>query len=179
MASHQAHDNAFAQRITTEEYDRQAVEYTTAMVEQLNAAVRENPSIASQSNYFQDPQNVKRGLPVFQGKHTRFVYDDDEEEIVAAVDATEHPAPGPRVRTVADLPDMSDEEDEEEDEEEYDEEEEEEEEYDEEDGDVDDVGVENAFYSLPTDGEVDPQLQQLLQDVTMELATVDVSMEEH
>ncbi|KAJ0401624.1 hypothetical protein P43SY_006003 [Pythium insidiosum] len=176
MASHQSQDAAFAQRISADEYERQAVEYTTAMVEQLNAAVREDPSIASQSSFFQDPLNVKRGLPVFQGKHTRFVYDDEEEEIVAAVDATEHPAPGPRVRTVADLPDMSDEEeeDEEEDEEEY---EEDEEEYDEEEGAEDDLGVENAFYSLAADGEVDPQLQQLLQDVTM-LSTVDVSMED-
>jgi hypothetical protein len=158
----------FAQRVTQDEYDRQAVDYTTAMVEQLNAAVRAQPSLGEMSAFFQDPENVQKGLPVFQGKHTRFVYDSDDEEIVAAVDVTHTPLPGPHVRTVADLDPDEDEDDEDE---EYDEDDEEEAMDEDED---DDMGVENAFYVNP-DTPDDSTIGALLEDVAMELAAFDMA----
>ncbi|TMW64418.1 hypothetical protein Poli38472_013040 [Pythium oligandrum] len=172
---------AYAQQISQAEYDRQTVEYTTAAIEQLNEDVRNQPSVGAKSRFFQDPANVQKGLPVFQGKHTRFVYDDEEEEIVEAVDVTHAPIPGPQVRTTEDL-DSSDEE-EEEHEEEYDEEDDYEEEYEDQD---DDMGVENEFYhdeegdeEHDEDGDVeldldDEHLQNLLQNIAMELADVDL-----
>ncbi|KUF76326.1 hypothetical protein AM587_10001682 [Phytophthora nicotianae] len=79
----------YAQQISAAEFERQAVEFTTQEVERLNAAVRAQPEIGARSEFFQDEENVAKGLPVFQGKHTRFVYDDEDEEIVAAVDVTQ------------------------------------------------------------------------------------------
>ena len=108
----QAQSAHYADRISTQEYDRQAAEYTAQMVEQLNQDVRAQPSIGSKSTFFQDPENRKKGLPVFQGKHTRFVYDQEEEEIVAAVDASNAPLPAPHLRTTDEI-ESSDEEEEE------------------------------------------------------------------
>lgn len=65
----------FARRVSKEEYDRQTVNLTTKMIEDLNEEVRKNPEIAKGSKFFQDENNILKGLPCFQGKHTRF--DDD------------------------------------------------------------------------------------------------------
>lgn len=168
-----------AEQISAAEYERQAAEYTSEMVEQLNAAVRAQPALGARSGFFQDPANVARGLPVFQGKHTRFVYDDEDDEIVAAVDVTQEALhSGPRVRTVAELDadiDGASDEEEEEEEEEYDEEED----YDdEEEAEQDGTGVHNEFYAPEgedNDEEMamdDAQVSALLQDVEMELAAV-------
>ncbi|TYZ58095.1 hypothetical protein PybrP1_006687 [[Pythium] brassicae (nom. inval.)] len=92
------------QRISRDEFDRQALEFTTEQVQQLNVAVRLEPAIGARSAFFQSEENVRAGLPVFQGTHTRFVYDDDEEEIVAAVDVTQEALHNnPLMRTVEDL----------------------------------------------------------------------------
>ncbi|CAI5717967.1 unnamed protein product [Hyaloperonospora brassicae] len=107
----------FAERIPATEFERQAVEVTAREVARLNAAVRARPAIGARSTFFQDEQNVARGLPVFQGTHTRFVYDEEAgEEIVAVVDVTrEALEDGPVVRTVAELDvDIGEEEEEEE-----------------------------------------------------------------
>jgi hypothetical protein len=166
-----------AERISAAEFERQAAEYTGEAVEQLNAAVRAQPALGARSGFFQDPANVARGLPVFQGKHTRFVYDDDEEEIVAAVDVTQEALhDGPRVRTVAELDadiDGASDEEEDDDYDDIDEEEEEEEEEEE-----DETGVHNEFYvpeGEDNDEEMamdDAQVSALLQDIEMELAAV-------
>lgn len=166
----QANGAVYTQQISQEEYDRQALEYTTAMVEALNADVRMQPEIGAKSAFFQDEENVKRGLPIFQGKHTRFVYDDDDEEIVGVVEVPEAAQSGPKVRTVADLD--SDDEDEDED---FDEEEQE---YDQEDEEEQDDAVANTFFSHPPGAEdEDMQVDEasmgaLLEDVAMELASV-------
>ncbi|KAG1687011.1 hypothetical protein DVH05_005751 [Phytophthora capsici] len=153
----------YTQQISAAEYERQAVEFTTQEVERLNAAVRAQPEIGARSEFFQDEENVAKGLPVFQGKHTRFVYDDDEEEIVAAVDVTQEALnSGPVVRTVAEL-----DEDIEEEEEDYEEEEEYEEEQDE--------AVQNHFYSAEQEGGMvvdDAHVNALMEDVEMEMAAV-------
>lgn len=95
----------FAERIPVTAFEREAVEFTTREVERLNAAVRAHPEIGARSEFFQDEANVVKGLPVFQGKHTRFVYVEEEgEEIVAVVDVTQEALDnGPVVRTVAEL----------------------------------------------------------------------------
>ncbi|KAF1795850.1 hypothetical protein GQ600_13390 [Phytophthora cactorum] len=54
----------YAQQISAAEFERQAVEFTT-----------QEPEIGARSEFFQDEENVAKGLP--------------EEEIVAAVDVTE------------------------------------------------------------------------------------------
>ncbi|GAB9472710.1 hypothetical protein Gpo141_00009882 [Globisporangium polare] len=162
-----------AQQISREEYERQAVEYTTQQVQQLNANVRQQPALGAKSTFFQSEKNIEQGIPVFQGKHTRFVYDDDEEEIVDAVDVTQEAiSAGPYVRTVEDL-DNDDE---------ADEEEEGDDEDDEEAGDDD--AVANQFYPEEedeSDGDADMQMApdaedfdmaSLLEDVAMELASV-------
>ncbi|KAL3657917.1 hypothetical protein V7S43_017116 [Phytophthora oleae] len=154
----------YTQQISSAEYERQAVEFTTQEVERLNAAVRAQPEIGARSEFFQDEENVAKGLPVFQGKHTRFVYDEEEEEIVAAVDVTQEALnSGPVVRTVAELDEDVDEEDEEE--------EEEEEEYEEEQ----DEAVQNHFYSAEQEGGMvvdDSHVNALMEDVEMEMAAV-------
>ncbi|RMX68619.1 hypothetical protein DD238_002922 [Peronospora effusa] len=153
----------FAEQISTAEFERQAVEYTTQEVQRLNTAVRAQPEIGARSEFFQHKENVIKGLPVFQGKHTRFVYDNEEEEIVAAVDVTQEALTnGPVVRTVAEL----DEEEEDEDEEEEDEDEEEEEE---------DEAAQNTFYSVGQEGDMvmdDHYVNALIEDVEMEMAAV-------
>ncbi|RLN46132.1 hypothetical protein BBJ29_001938 [Phytophthora kernoviae] len=163
MDSDQAMDDAsapFAQQISAAEFERQATEFTTQEVERLNAAVRAQPALGARSEFFQDEANVAKGLPVFQGKHTRFVYDDDEENIVAAVDVTQEAlSSGPAVRTVAEL------------DEDLDEEEEEEEEEEEDDG----TGVHNTFYNAQEDEGMivdDAHVSALLEDVEMEMAAV-------
>lgn len=163
----------YAQQISQQEYERQALEYTTAMVEALNADVRMQPEIGAKSAFFQDEENVKRGLPVFQGKHTRFVYDDEDEEIVGVVEVPEAAQSGPKVRTVADL----DSDDDDEEDEEYAEEEEDDQE-DEEYIEEQDAAVANTFFSHPPGSEdEDMQVDEasmgaLLEDVAMELASV-------
>ncbi|RQM14890.1 hypothetical protein DD237_003057 [Peronospora effusa] len=146
----------FAEQISTAEFERQAVEYTTQEVQRLNTAVRAQPEIGARSEFFQHKENVIKGLPVFQGKHTRFVYDNEEEEIVAAVDVTQEALTnGPVVRTVAEL----DEEEEDEDEEEEDE----------------DEAVQNTFYSVGQEGDMvmdDHYVNALIEDVEMEMAAV-------
>uniref|UniRef100_A0AAV1UAK7 Uncharacterized protein n=1 Tax=Peronospora matthiolae TaxID=2874970 RepID=A0AAV1UAK7_9STRA len=117
MNDDDASGGQFAERIPVTAFDREAVEFTTREVERLNAAVRAHPEIGARSEFFQDEANVVKGLPVFQGKHTRFVYDEEEgEEIVAVVDVTQEALDnGPVVRTVAELDeDVDDEEEEEE-----------------------------------------------------------------
>ncbi|KAF1326743.1 hypothetical protein FI667_g8207, partial [Globisporangium splendens] len=161
-----------AQQISTSEYEREAVEYTTQMVEQLNATVRRDPSIGAKSTFFQDAKNLEQGIPVFQGKHTRFVYDDEEEEIVDAVDVTrEAIEAGPYVRTVEDLENEEDDDDEAE-------------HYGEKQGEQEqDAGVTNEFYPEEQDEEDDEDTEMaseldenavaaLLEDVAMELASV-------
>ncbi|KAG7395964.1 hypothetical protein PHYBOEH_002949 [Phytophthora boehmeriae] len=162
MDSDHAMDDAstpFAQQISAAEFERQATEFTTQEVERLNAAVRAQPELGARSEFFQDEENVAKGLPVFQGKHTRFVYDDDEEEIVAAVDVTQEALnSGPVVRTVAELDEDLDEEEEEEDEEED-----------------DGTGVTNTFYSAQEEEGMavdDAHVSALLEDVEMEMAAV-------
>ncbi|ETI37876.1 hypothetical protein F441_16100 [Phytophthora nicotianae CJ01A1] len=154
----------YAQQISAAEFERQAVEFTTQEVERLNAAVRAQPEIGARSEFFQDEENVAKGLPVFQGKHTRFVYDDEDEEIVAAVDVTQEALNnGPVVRTVAELDEDVDSEEEEEDEEEYDEEEEQ------------DEVVQNTFYDAEQEGCMavdDAHVNALMEDVEMEMAAV-------
>ncbi|KAE9011554.1 hypothetical protein PF005_g18611 [Phytophthora fragariae] len=156
----------FAQQVSAAEYERQAVEFTTQEVERLNAAVRAQPALGARSEFFQDEENVAKGLPVFQGKHTRFVYDDEEEEIVAAVDVTQEAlSSGPVVRTVAQLDADLDEEEEEEGEEE--------DEYYEEE--QQDEAVHNTFYTAPDDGHMavdDAHVNALMEDVEMEMAAV-------
>ncbi|KAG3196227.1 hypothetical protein PC128_g7820 [Phytophthora cactorum] len=151
----------YAQQISAAEFERQAVEFTTQEVERLNAAVRAQPEIGARSEFFQDKENVAKGLPVFQGKHTRFVYDEEEEEIVAAVDVTEEALNnGPVVRTVAELDEDVDSE---EGEEEYDEEEEQNE------------AVQNTFYNAEQEGGMvvdDAHVNALMEDVEMEMAAV-------
>lgn len=157
------------QRISTDEFERQALEYTTQQVQQLNAAVRSEPALGARSEFFQREENVRAGLPVFQGTHTRFVYDDDEEEIVAAVDVTQEALrTGPLVRTVDDL-DAEDEDEEEGGEQ----------------GEEDDA-VANTFFQhdgeSKSDSEQEDELMEadgeenlvaaLLEDVAMELAAV-------
>ncbi|OWZ01836.1 hypothetical protein PHMEG_00026710 [Phytophthora megakarya] len=148
----------FAQQISAAEYERQAVAFTTQEVERLNAAVRAQPEIGARSEFFQDEENVAKGLPVFQGKHTRFVYDNEDEEIVAAVDVTQEAlSNGPVVRTVAEL----DEDVEEEQEEEYEEEQ--------------DEAVQNTFFNAEEEGKLavdDAHLNALMEDVEMEMAAV-------
>ncbi|KAK1928598.1 hypothetical protein P3T76_015899 [Phytophthora citrophthora] len=158
----------YTQQISAVEYERQAVEFTTQEVERLNAAVRAQPELGARSEFFQDEENMAKGLPVFQGKHTRFVYDDEEEEIVAAVDVTQESLNnGPLVRTVAELDeDVDGEEEEEEEEEEY-----EEEEYEEEQ----DEAVQNHFYNAEQQGGMvvdDAHVNALMEDVEMEMAAV-------
>lgn len=159
-----------AERISAAEFERQANEYTLEAVQQLNAAVRAAPEIGARSDFFANPENVEQGLPVFQGKHTRFVYDEDEEEIVGAVDVTEQAlASGPRVRTVAELDADIEDAEEAEEEEEQEEQEEEEEEYE------DDTGVTNEFYEAEDEDEAmdeHERVEAMLQDVEMELAAV-------
>ncbi|RLN31738.1 hypothetical protein BBJ28_00026346 [Nothophytophthora sp. Chile5] len=157
----------FAQQISAAEFERQAVDFTTQAVERLNADVRATPAIGARSEFFQDEANVARGLPVFQGKHTRFVYDEEEDDIVAAVDVTQEALQsGPVVRTVAELDaDLEEEEDDDEEEEE-----EEEEEYD-------DEAVHNTFYAAEGEQQDggrmdDAHVSALLEDVEMELASV-------
>ncbi|POM80382.1 hypothetical protein PHPALM_1787 [Phytophthora palmivora] len=146
---------AFAQQISAAEYERQAVEFTTQEVERLNAAVRAQPALGARSEFFQDEENVAKGLPVFQGKHTRFVYDDEEEEIVAAVDVTQEALDnGPVVRTVAELDEDIDSEEEEE----------------EEGLEEQDEAVQNTFYSAEEEG--DAHVNALMEDVEMEMAAV-------
>ncbi|CAH0488554.1 unnamed protein product [Peronospora farinosa] len=146
----------FAEQISTAEFERQAVEYTTQEVQRLNTAVRAQPEIGARSEFFQHKENVIKGLPVFQGKHTRFVYDNEEEEIVAAVDVTQEALTnGPVVRTVAEL----DEEGEDENEEEEDE----------------DEAAQNTFYSAGQEGDMmmdDHYVNALIEDVEMEMAAV-------
>ncbi|KAL4151214.1 hypothetical protein PRNP1_008231 [Phytophthora ramorum] len=163
MDSDHAMDDApaqFAQQISAADYERQAVEYTTQQVAQLNAAVRAQPEIGARSEFFQNEENVAKGLPVFQGTHTRFVYDEDEE-IVAAVDVTQEAlSHGPVVRTVAELDeDVDDEEEEEEEEEEYGEYEEDQ-----------DEAVHNTFYNAEEQGSM--AVDALMEDVEMEMAAV-------
>ncbi|CEG35161.1 uncharacterized protein PHALS_13914 [Plasmopara halstedii] len=152
----------YAQQISTSEYNRQAVEFTTQEVERLNAAVRAQPKLGARSEFFQDEENVVKGLPVFQGKHIRFLY--DEEEIVAAVDVTlEALNNGPVVRTVAELDENVDNEEEEEYDEDYNEEQ-----------DHDDV-VRNTFYRKDKESDIDmsnEHIHTLVQDVEMELASL-------
>ncbi|EEY69112.1 uncharacterized protein PITG_05297 [Phytophthora infestans T30-4] len=150
----------YAQQISAADFDRQAVEYTTQEVERLNAAVRAQPELGARSEFFQDEANVAKGLPVFQGKHTRFVYDDEEGEIVAAVDVTQEALNnGPVVRTVAELDEDVDSDDEgEEDAEGYDEEE--------------DEAVRNAFYSADGMAVDDAHVNAFMEDVEMEMAAV-------
>ncbi|GMF58383.1 unnamed protein product [Phytophthora fragariaefolia] len=156
---------ASAQRISADEYERQAVEFTTQEVQRLNAAVRAQPELGARSEFFQHEENVQRGLPVFQGKHTRFVYDDEDEAIVTAVDVTQEAlSSGPVVRTVAEL------------DEDVEEEELEEEEYDEEEQDE---AVQNTFYDAELDGHmavddahVNAHVNALMEDVEMEMAAV-------
>ncbi|EGZ04849.1 hypothetical protein PHYSODRAFT_249774 [Phytophthora sojae] len=162
----------FAQQISAAEYERQAVEFTTQEVERLNAAVRAQPELGARSEFFQDEENVAKGLPVFQGKHTRFVYDDEDDEIVAAVDVTQAALnSGPVVRTVAQL-DADLEDDDEEEGEEYEEGEDGEEYYEEEEHDE---AVQNHFYTAPDEGHVamdDAHVNALMEDVEMEMAAV-------
>ncbi|CAI5746641.1 unnamed protein product [Peronospora destructor] len=143
----------FVQQISAAEFERQAVEYTTKEVQRLNTAVRAQSEIGARSEFFQHKQNVAKGLPVFQGKHTRFVYDNEEEEIVAAVDVTQEALTnGPVMRTVAELDEDVDEEEEEEDE-----------------------AVQNTFYSAKQEGDIrmdDPHVNALMDDVEMEMAAV-------
>lgn len=158
------------QHISRDEFERQALEFTTQQVHQLNAAVRLEPAIGARSAFFQSEENVRTGLPVFQGTHTRFVYDDDEEEIVAAVDVTEEALRNnPLVRTVEDL------ESEDEDEEEENEEENEEDRtvtntfYQHADRAQDDSGEEDELMGMAGD---ESAVAALLEDVAMELAAV-------
>lgn len=108
--------------------------------------------------------------------NTRFVYDSDDDEIVAAVDVTHAPLPGPQVRTVVDLDSdqepESDEEEHDAEEDEYDQEEEEEDLDQDEDMDM---GVENEFYVDPSQAINDANIGALLEDVAMELAAFDMS----
>ncbi|RLN85091.1 hypothetical protein BBJ28_00026338 [Nothophytophthora sp. Chile5] len=151
----------FAQQISAAEFERQAVAFTTQAVERLNADVRATPAIGARSEFFQDEANVARGLPVFQGKHTRFVYDEEEDDIVAAVDVTQEALQnGPVVRTVAELDADLEEEEEEEEEE-----------------DDDDEAVHNTFYAAEGEQQDggrmdDAHVSALLEDVEMELASV-------
>lgn len=170
-----------AQQISRDEYERQAVEYTTQQVEQLNADVRSDPALGAKSTFFQNELNIRNGIPVFQGKHTRFVYDDDDEEIVDAVDVTQEAiSAGPYVRTIEDLEhdDEDDEDDDFEGDGEY--------AYDDEDVEVDgeqlddgelDDAVSNKFYDEHEDEQMDAPLDDndvaaMLEDVAMELASV-------
>lgn len=159
-----------AQQISLEEYERQAVEYTTQQVQQLNANVRQQPALGAKSTFFQSEKNIEQGIPVFQGKHTRFVYDDEEEEIVDVVDVTQEAiSAGPYVRTVQDLENDGEDDDEEEEEGDYEAEE--------------DDAVANQFYpeedesddaadvQMTTEAE-DFDMASLLEDVAMELASV-------
>lgn len=159
-------NGAAAQQISRDEYERQAVEYTTQQVEQLNADVRAQPAIGARSAFFQSAKNIEQGIPVFQGKHTRFVYDDDEEEIVDAVDVTQEAiSAGPYVRTVEDL------------EHDGDDEEEEEEEAGEE---GQDDAVANQFYPEEgdeSDDDADMQMSDDVDDVDMASLLEDVAME--
>ncbi|GMF26588.1 unnamed protein product [Phytophthora lilii] len=161
----------YAQQISAAEFERQAVEFTTQEVERLNAAVRAQPELGARSEFFQDEENVTKGLPVFQGKHTRFVYDEEEEEIVAAVDVTQEALnSGPVVRTVAQLDaDLDDEEEEEE------EEEEEGGDYEDYEQEEQDEAVQNTFYNAEQEGGMvvdDAHVNALMEDVEMEMAAV-------
>jgi hypothetical protein len=147
------------EKISNEEYERQAVEYTTRMVNELNEKVRANPSIGAKSNFFQD----QKVLPVFQGKHIRFCYDAEEKEIVDAVDVTNEPKAGPQVRTVVDLSSDEDEDDE-------DSYYSEEEEAREEDAN-DDFNIKNEYYPQDQFVEVE-HVNKVLEVVEMELANI-------
>jgi hypothetical protein len=151
---------AFAQQISAQEFKQQAVEFTTQEVERLNAAVRADPQLGARSEFFQSEENVAKGLPVFQGTHTRFVYDDEDEEIVAAVDVTQQAlSSGPVVRTVAELDEDVDEEEAEEN---YEEEEQ-------------DEAVQNHFYNAEQEAAgsmMEDDVNALMEDVEMEMAAV-------
>ncbi|KAG7378240.1 hypothetical protein PHYPSEUDO_010394 [Phytophthora pseudosyringae] len=163
-------DAQYAQQISAAEYERQAVEFTTQEVTRLNAAVRAQPELGARSEFFQDEENVAKGLPVFQGKHTRFVYDEEEQQIVAAVDVTQEAlGSGPVVRTVAELDEDVDGAEAEEEEEE-----EEEEDYYGEEEEQDDA-VQNTFFNAEQGGAMladDAHVNALMEDVEMEMAAV-------
>ena len=165
----------FAERIPVTEFERQAVDVTTREVARLNAAVRARPAIGARSTFFQDEQNVARGLPVFQGTHTRFVYDEGAgEEIVAAVDVTrEALEDGPVVRTVAEL-DVDEEEEDDDDDEDGDEDwgEKEEEEEDGMTGELDAVCSADEGCAMVVEDDV--YVDTLMEDVEMEMAAVAV-----
>lgn len=156
-----------AQQISINEYERQAVEYTTQQVQQLNTNVRQQPALGAKSTFFQSEKNIEQGIPVFQGKHTRFVYDDDEEEIVDVVDVTQEAiSAGPYVRTVQDLEKDGEDDDEEEEEGDYGAEEE-------------DDAVANQFYPEEDESEdaADVQMTTEAEDFDMALLLEDVAME--
>ncbi|CAI5717988.1 unnamed protein product [Hyaloperonospora brassicae] len=162
----------FAERIPATEFERQAVEVTAREVARLNAAVRARPAIGARSTFFQDEQNVARGLPVFQGTHTRFVYDEEAgEEIVAVVDVTrEALEDGPVVRTVAELDVDVGAEDDDEDRDEEEDRGEEEEEEEERTGELDAVcSADEGCAMVVVD---DVHVDTLMEDVEMEMAAV-------
>ncbi|CAH0481166.1 unnamed protein product [Peronospora belbahrii] len=157
----------FAQQISTAEFDREAVEYTIQEVQRLNVSVRVEPEIGARSKFFQHEKNVVKGLPIFQGKHTRFVYDEEEEEIVTAVDVTQEALnSGPVVRTVAELDEDVEEEGEEEEEEGG--------------GEEEDEAVRNVFYVAGQMSDImvdDANVNAVMDDVEMEMAAV--AIDEH
>ncbi|TDH67833.1 hypothetical protein CCR75_007984 [Bremia lactucae] len=90
----------YAEQISVADFEREALEFTEQEVKRLNAAVRLQPKLGARSDFFQDVKNVAKGLPLFLGKHTRFIYD-EQDDIVAAVDVTQEALNrGPLVRTV-------------------------------------------------------------------------------
>ncbi|KAK3265151.1 hypothetical protein CYMTET_26149 [Cymbomonas tetramitiformis] len=72
----------FAKRISKSDFEKQSLDVTTKMIQELNEQVRKNPSVAKGSKFFANKENIVKGLPVFQGKHSRFEYDSDEIKAV-------------------------------------------------------------------------------------------------
>jgi hypothetical protein len=85
---------SMAVKMSAEEYAQQSAEYTAKMLADLNAKVKANPEIADKSTFFQCEENILKGLPVFQGEKTTFVYDDADAlvETVVQQSVTVEPA---------------------------------------------------------------------------------------
>jgi hypothetical protein len=66
-------------KLSVSDYEKQAQEYTAKMLQELNEQVRDDPTIASKSQYFQSEENILKGLPIFTGTRSTFVYDENDE----------------------------------------------------------------------------------------------------
>eukprot|EP00238_Polyblepharides_amylifera_P014365 CAMPEP_0196587858 /NCGR_PEP_ID=MMETSP1081-20130531/58834_1 /TAXON_ID=36882 /ORGANISM="Pyramimonas amylifera, Strain CCMP720" /LENGTH=205 /DNA_ID=CAMNT_0041910173 /DNA_START=90 /DNA_END=707 /DNA_ORIENTATION=+ len=77
---------SFAKKISLEEYENQSSELTKKMLLDLNESVRADPQTAKGSKFFSNKENILRGLPIYEGKHKRFVY---EDETLVGEDAVE------------------------------------------------------------------------------------------